>query len=406
MRSLYVDVVGGAAGDMLLAALLDAGAPAAPVEEAVSAMLGRRIEIGTAEVTRAGLRALALDLPPGLDETHARRGPLDLLAAVERAGLVQGVRERALVVLARLGEAEARVHGVTPEEVRLVELGADDTLVDVVGISAALEALDVGTIAVSAIPMAATDVHGGDVPHGGRGSPAPVTLELLQGFTLRPAHGHDLPEPVTPTAAAVFAALGQPADEIPSMRLGSVGTGAGTRDPSAVANVVRVLLGTPTAETGGLERRLLLAEANVDDLSPELVPNAIEALLSAGALDAWFTPIVMKRGRPALTMSALCDPATLDAVRRAFFEATSTLGVRVTEVARRELERRVVEVDLDDGGPRIRVKVAFLDGRAISAKPEHADVVEAAGKLERPVRAVHEAAAAIAHRQLEDGSSP
>jgi uncharacterized protein (DUF111 family) len=114
----------------------------------------------------------------------------------------------------------------------------------------------------------------------------------------------------------------------------------------------------------------------------------------------------MKRGRPALTMSALCDPATLEGVRRAFFEATSTLGVRVTEVARRELERRVVEVDLDEGGPRIRVKVAFLDGRAISAKPEHADVVEAAGKLGRPVRAVHETAAAIARRLLEDGSLP
>jgi pyridinium-3,5-bisthiocarboxylic acid mononucleotide nickel chelatase len=406
VRSLYVDVVGGAAGDMLVAALLDAGAPAAPVEEAVSAVLGRRIEIGTAEVTRGGLRALVLRLPPGLDEPHARRRPLDLLAAVERARLAEGVRARGSAVLARLGQAEARVHGVAPEEVRLDQLGADDTLVDVVGISAALEALGVGTIFVSALPVTAGDSHGSGVPHGGHRSPAPVTLELLQGFTLRPSQARDLGEPVTPTAAAVFAALGRPSDEVPSMRLGSIGTGAGTSDPSGVANIVRVLLGTPTVETAGLDRRLLLVESNVDDLSPELVPNAIEALLSAGALDAWFTPIVMKRGRPALTMSALCDPATLGDVRRAFFEATSTLGVRVTEVARRELERRIVEVDLDEGGPRIRVKVAFLDGRAISAKPEHADVVEAAGKLERPVRVVHEAASAIAHHLLEDGSSP
>jgi hypothetical protein len=190
------------------------------------------------------------------------------------------------------------------------------------------------------------------------------------------------------------------------MRLESVGTGAGTSDPSGVANVVRVLLGTPTVEFAGLDRRLLVVESNVDDLSPELVPNAIEALLSAGALDAWWTPIVMKRGRPALTMSALSDTAALEDVRRAFFESTSTLGVRVSEVARRELERRVVEVDLEEGGPRIRVKIGFLDGRAISAKPEHADVVEAARKLERPVRAVYEAASAIAHRLLEGGSSP
>lgn len=412
MRSLYVDVEGGAAGDMLLAALLDAGAPTAPVEEAVSSALGRRVEIGTAEVTRGGLRALALRLPPGLDDTNARRGPLDLLATVERAGLPEGVRARASAVLTRLGEAEARVHGVPLEEVRLEELGADDTLVDVVGISAALTELDVETILVSTLPVSAGDAHdGGDLhgsgdPHGGHGSPAPVTLELLRGFALRPSRTADLPEPVTPTAAAVFAALGRPADEIPSMRLGSVGTGAGTSDPSGVANVVRVLLGTPTVEFAGLDRRLLVVESNVDDLSPELVPNAIEALLSAGALDAWWTPIVMKRGRPALTMSALSDTAALEDVRRAFFESTSTLGVRVGEVTRRELERRVIEVDLEEGGPRIRVKIGFLDGRAISAKPEHADVVEAARKLERPVRAVHEAASAIAHRLLEGGSSP
>jgi len=412
VRSLYVDVVGGAAGDMLLAALLDAGAPAAPVEDAVSSALGRRIEIGTAEVTRGGLRALALRLPPGLDDTNARRGPLELLAIVERAGLPGGVRARASAVLTRLGQAEARVHGVALKEVRLEELGADDTLVDVVGISAALAELDVDTIFISALPVTAGDPHrsggshGSGAPHGGYGSPAPVTIELLRGFALRPSQALDPPEPVTPTAAAVFAALALPADEIPSMRLGSVGTGAGTSDPSGVANVVRVLLGTPTVKLGGLDRRLLVVESNVDDLSPELVPNAIEALLSAGALDAWWTPIVMKRGRPALTMSALCDTAALEDVRRAFFESTSTLGVRVTEVARRELERRVVEIDLAEGGPRIRVKIGFLDGRAISTKPEHADVVEAARKLERPVRAVYEAASAIAHRLLEGGSSP
>jgi pyridinium-3,5-bisthiocarboxylic acid mononucleotide nickel chelatase len=401
VRYVHVDVAGGAAGDMLLAAFLDAGASIEPIQDAVSAVLGRPIEIGTAEVLRGGLRALALRLPSGLEQVSADRSPLDLLAAVERAKVADGVRLRASAVLVHLGEAEARVHGVPLDRVRLEELGADDTLVDVVGISAALEALDVGTISVSSLPVAPAGSQGDHGSHGLRGSLAPVTLELLRGFTLRPSEALDLPEPVTPTAAAVFAALGEPADQVPGMRLDSVGTGAGTSDPSGVANVVRVLLGTPAVEPGGLERRLLVVESNVDDLSPELVPDAIEALRSAGALDAWSTPIVMKRGRPGLTVSALCAPGTLEEVRRAFFEATSTLGVRVTEVARRELERRIVEVDLADGGPRIRVKVAFLDGRAISAKPEHADVVEAAGKLGRPVRAVHETASAIAHRMLE-----
>ena len=387
MKTLFVDPVGGAAGDMLLAALLDAGAPQDVVTQAVSRVLGRRIEVDTRPVTRRGFRASELVLPEGLDRAPAGRGPLALMAVVERAGLADGVRTPALAVLSRFGDAEARVHGVPVAEVHLEELGADDTLVDVVGVAAALDALDVGTIAVPALPL-------------GRGARA--TLELLRGFDVRPPDAPDeLPEPVTPTAAAILSALGRPAPLMPAMRLDAVGVGAGARDPAGVANVVRVLLGTPTAEAAG-GRRLVVVEANVDDLSPELVPDAIEALLQARALDAWCTPIVMKRGRPALTISALCEPEDLAEVRRAFFEHTTTLGVRVHDVARPELERRVVEVELAEGGPRIRVKVASLDGRAVSAKPEHDDVVEAARKLDRPVRAVHEAASALAHRLLEE----
>jgi len=387
VRTLFVDPVGGAAGDMLLAALLDAGAPRDVVTQAVSRVLGRRIEVGTRVVTRRGIRALELILPEGLDRTPEGRGPLDLMALVERAGLADGVRTRALAVLSRLGDAEARVHGLPVAEVLLEELGADDTLVDLVGVAAALDALDVGTIAVPAVPL-------------GRGARA--TLELLRGFDVRPPDVPvQLPEPVTPTGAAILSALGEPAPEMPAMRLEAVGVGAGARDPAGFANVVRVLLGTPTgAAVDG--RRLVVLDANVDDLSPELVPDAIEALLQTGALDAWCTPIVMKRGRPALTISALCEPEDLGAVRRAFFEHTTTLGVRVHGVARPELERRVVEIELAEGGPRVRVKVASLDGRAVSVKPEHDDVVEAARKLDRPVRAVHEAASALAHRLLEE----
>ena len=237
---------------------------------------------------------------------------------------------------------------------------------------------------------------------GPHGSPAPVTLELLSGFALRASvAGVELPETVTPTAAAIVSGLGRPAPEIPELVLERVGVGAGTRDPASVANVVRVLLGT-TSPTPDGARRLLVLEANVDDLVPELVPDAIDALLSAGALDAWTAPIVMKQGRPAVAISALCERDALDDVRRTFFEATTTLGVRVHEVGRPELDRRIVEIDLFEGGPRIRVKIGVLDGRAVNAKPEHADVVEAARKLGRPVRSVHAQASALAYRLLED----
>jgi uncharacterized protein (TIGR00299 family) protein len=394
MRFLYVDVVGGAAGDMLLAALLDAGASPDDVADAVSAVLGRRVGCSTTEVRRRGLRALALSVPSDL--SAERRRPGELLDAVERAGLGDGVRARATAVLGRMFDAEAKVHGRALDELELEELGEEDTLLDVVGVAAALESLGVERVDVSAIPMPPPSNEG---PHG---SPAPVTLELLSGFALRASvAGAELPETVTPTAAAIVSALGRPAPRIPELVLERVGVGAGTRDPASVANVVRVLLGTTSPSPTGA-RRLLVLEANVDDLVPELAPDAIDALLAAGALDAWTAPIVMKHGRPAVAISALCERDALDDVRRTFFEATTTLGVRVHEVARPELDRRIVEIDLAEGGPRIRVKIGVLDGRAVNAKPEHADVVEAARKLGRPVRSVHAQASALAYGLLED----
>jgi uncharacterized protein (TIGR00299 family) protein len=391
-RLAYVDPVGGAAGDMLLAALLDAGAPREAVAEAVSAVLGRAVELDVREVRRGGLRALAVQGPP----PSACRRPAELLGAVSRATLAEGVRARASAVLEHLLAAEARVHGLPLEELELEELGEDDTLFDVVGIAAALEGLGVERLAVAPLPMPAPSEG------GSHGLPAPVTLELLRGFALRPAAG-GIPEPVTPTAAAVLAALGEPAAEIPPMRLEAVGVGGGSREAEGVANVVRVLVGEasepPAAARGG--RRLLVLEANVDDLTPELVPDALEGLLAAGALDAWTTPIVMKRGRPAVQISALCEPEAVEPVRRAFFEATPTLGLRLYPVERPELERRTVEVELAPGGPRVRVKLGSLEGRVVSAKPEHADVVEAATKLGEPVRAVHARASALAQALLE-----
>jgi uncharacterized protein (TIGR00299 family) protein len=394
MRVLYVDVVGGAGGDMLLAALLDAGASPDEVSDSVSAVLGRRVGCSTTEVRRQGLRALALSVPGDLSTD--RRPPRELLDAVERASIDGRVRVRAAAVLERMFEAEAKVHGRAIGELELEELGEEDTLFDVVGVAAALESLGVERVDVSALPMPPPSNEG---PHG---APAPVTLELLSGFALRASvAGAELPETVTPTAAAIFSAVGRPAPQIPELVLERVGVGAGTRDPASVANVVRVLLGTTVRSADGA-RRLLLLEANVDDLVPELVPDAIDALLSAGALDAWTAPIVMKHGRPAVAISALCERDALADVRRTFFEATTTLGVRVHEVARPELDRRIVEVDLFEGGPRIRVKLGILDGRAVNAKPEHADVVEAARKLGRPVRSVHAQSSALAYRLLED----
>jgi pyridinium-3,5-bisthiocarboxylic acid mononucleotide nickel chelatase len=418
-RAVFVDVVGGVAGDMLLAALLDAGASEAAVRSAVEAVLPGRFRLSTEEVTRAGLRARHLQV----EEGPATAGPQGLEGAgvpfpafrarVEHAVLPEPVRAAALAAIDRLGSAEGAIHGVAVDGLTLHDLGDDDTLLDVVGVAAALDSL--GALAedgraalwVSSLPAGA----GGRVltGHGELPLPTPVTLELLRGFDLRPG-GQG--EHVTPTGAAILAALGRPSAGPPPMSLAAVGTGAGTRDPEGWPNVVRVWLGEPAIAADdrwegadddpedlgrrAAGRQLVLLEANLDDLSPELVADAADALRAAGALDVWSTPAQMKKSRPGVVLSALCEPSRRSSVARAFFEASTTFGVRATTVHRAELERRVVRVEVPEAGGSVRVKIGMLEGRVVSAKPEHDDVAELAAGTGQPVRWVHEAAAAAA----------
>ena len=397
-RILYVDPIGGAAGDMLLAALLDAGASLDAVRDAVDSVLPGRFAIDTREVHRAGFRGrmLQAEAVPGTD--HGHRRVAELMAAVESAP--EPARARARLVLGRLAEAEARVHGTDPEQVALHALGDDDTLLDVVGIAAALVSLGIERIEVGPLPLGAGGSVAGAEGHPEIPLPAPATVELLHGF---PVRGGGSGETVTPTAAAVFAALAEPADAIPDMTLDGVGYGAGTRDDPGHPNVVRVLVGTPTAEKIGTDRTLTVLEANVDDLTPELMADAAAALFGAGALDVWTTPVQMKKGRPGAILSAICENAAELAVQRAFFEATSTFGVRGHSVTRSELERRVVATAV--AGGTVRVKVGVLEGRVVTATPEHDDVAELARQLGKAVREVYEEAAAVA-RQLRQGEVP
>lgn len=375
----YVDPIGGAAGDMLLAALVDAGAPIEAVRYAVDAVLPGRFRIDSEEVRRGGLRARLLSIDRGRDGSPgASRGFRELTGWLEAGNLSPAVAERARTVLDRLGRAEARVHGLDLDELVLDELGDDDTLLDVVGVAAGLEALDVKEVLVGPIALA---------------DPGPATLELLQGFAVK---GTGSGETVTPTAAAIFAALGAPTERFPEMTIQSMGYGAGTRDPSDRPNVVRVVLGTMarTEGEGARRRDLVVLEANLDDLTPELVADAVQALLAAGALDAWTVPAHMKKGRPGAIISALCEPDREKVLRRVLFETTSTFGVRAHDVRRAELERRVVSVPL--AGGTVRVKVGLLEGRAITATPEHDDVAQVAVASGRPVRELYEEALAAA----------
>lgn len=375
-RTLYVDPIGGAAGDMLLAALIDAGAPVEAVRSAVEATLPGRFQVDTDLVRRGGLRARLL--VPGGPEASSALSPRSfegLLRTLDTAPLPPTVKARARSVMGRLAEAEARVHGTGLTDLHLHELGDADTLLDVVGVSTALDALAANDMLVGPIPLA---------------DPGPATLELLRGFTVRSRWSG---ETVTPTAAAFFAALGTPAERIPDMAVDAIGYGAGSRDTPDRPNVVRVILGIPTS--GGVrERDLVVLEANLDDMSPELVADAMQALFAAGALDVWTVPTQMKKGRLGMILSALCDAAAEPGLRRAYFEATSTFGVRAHGVGRFELERQIVTVQLGDGA--VRVKIGILHGRVVTAMPEHDDVAELAASGGKPVRLLHEEAVAAA----------
>jgi len=407
-RVAFVDVIGGAAGDMLLAALLDAGAPEAEVLAAVERVVPGRFVVRTEEVRRAGLRARFLRVEP--DSSFASDGARsrsieDLIASVERVDLVAAVRDAAVAVLRRLGEAEARVHGVAGDGGSLHELGDDDTLLDVVGVAAAMHALGVERLLVSSVPLTVGGVVAGAEGHAGLPLPAPATVELLRGFDLRIAPP-DAGETVTPTAAAIFAALGSPSNGVPELRLTATGYGAGARDPEGYPNVVRVLIGEvadATATEGFRERPLVVLEANIDDLTPELAADAADALARAGALDVWITPVHMKKGRPGMILSALAEPSSEARLRRVFFETTTTFGVRSSLVRRAELERTVEAVDLPDGG-RVRIKVGWLGGRVISATPEHDDVAAVARQAGLTVRQVYSEAVAAARSLLGTGA--
>jgi pyridinium-3,5-bisthiocarboxylic acid mononucleotide nickel chelatase len=383
----WVDASAGVAGDMLLGALVDAGAPLEAVSRTVEAVLPDTVRLTAGETTRAGLRATKVEVVL-LRADQPRREWTRVRALLEEADLAEHVRERALAVFAALADAEARVHGVDPLTVHFHEVGAWDSIADVVGVCAALESL--GVEAVTGGPVAvgsgrARTAHG-DVP-----VPVPAVLELARGWQVVAGGEGEL---ATPTGLALLRTLASGCEDLPPMEVTAVGVGAGTRDPAGRANVVRVVVGALSAGLPGAAREpMWVLEANVDDLDPRVWPSVLADLLASGAADAWLTPILMKKGRPAHTVSVLCSAQARDGLRGRLFRHTTTFGVREHAVARSALHRDWFPVRV--GGGQVRVKVSLAaDGTVVHATPEFDDadaVAEAAG---RPVREVLDEAVA------------
>ena len=400
-RCLWIDASAGASGDMLLGALLDAGAPIETVAAAVGALGVERIEIRPRPVRRHGLAATKIDVH--VHDTAVSRTLGDVLRLVAAAALVPTVAAFAQDVFRLLGTTEAALHGEDPENIHLHEVGALDSLADVVGCAAALHALGLleplASVVVSPVALGSGRVASA---HGALPVPVPAVLAILAGRGAPVLAGGE-GELCTPTGAALLATLAGEWGPVPMMRIDSVGVGAGSADPRERANVLRVVLGTALAAVPVPWRHddLIELEAPVDDLDPRLWPAVLDALVQAGAVDAWLTPVVMRKGRPGNVVTAIVAQEAIDAATRALFAHSTTLGVRLRPVVRRALPRDEVVVIVE--GCEIRVKRGLLDGEPVTVQAEYADAAAAAERLRIPVRTVLERAVALArgYRQSE-----
>jgi hypothetical protein len=312
----------------------------------------------------------------------AHRPYRDIRDLLDAADLPPRVRDRAQRTFRALAEAEGRMHGMDPDDVGFHEVGALDAIVDIVGACAALEALGIDRIVVSPITVGQGQIR---AAHGTLPNPAPAATELLAMFNA-PCRGiDDRRELATPTGVALMVALADGFGPMPAMTVHSVGYGAGTRDIDGRPNVVQVVVGDEADASAGPGQPVALLECNVDDVTGEVLAHTVQALLDAGAHDAWATPIVMKKGRPAHTVHALCDPARLDAVRAVMVAETGTLGVRGSVISRWPQQRNDAVVHV--GGHPIRVK-----HNANRVKVEHDDAATAAAALGLPLRLVLEQA--------------
>ena len=368
MTHVHFQPVGGAAGDMILASLVAAGAPLQGITNSLD-RLGIAFDLAVEHAEVSGIRALRVVVAH--PEEHAHRTFEDVRSLLEVAGLPDRASTRALEAFRRLAVAEGAVHGLSPEEVSFHEVGAVDSVVDVVGSCVALELLGVQTVSCGPLPMGSGVVGSA---HGPLPAPGPATLEVLKGSRVRWVEEER--ETTTPTGAALMSALtgGGFSDAAPAMELRGVGYGAGRLRLRNAPNLLRAVVGELEGKWDGVE----LIEANVDDAPGEFLGAAVERLLAAEALDAWLEPILMKRGRGAYKVCALVASGERERLTRLLMRETGTLGVRHLPVGRRVAERRRVEVELPYG--QCWVKVGSLDGEDFVVAPEYSDAARLAEK--------------------------
>lgn len=393
MRIAYLECFSGISGDMLLGALADAGADTGELA-AVPARLGLTgASLSFAKVVRSHIGATQARVEePGEGQAHRRHHHHEhrSLRAIERmiedSGLPERTRQNAVAVFRRLGRVEAGIHGVPLEKVHFHEIGAVDSLVDIVGACAGFDLLGVDKVYCSPLNVGGGSVNTG---HGVLPAPAPATVELLKAVCAPVYSSGPAAELVTPTGAAVVATLAAGFGAMPAMKLLAAGYGAGSKDFADRPNVLRILLGEAAGarlEPGASAPSVCVLEANIDDMNPQLAGYLTEQALAAGALDVYFTPVQMKKGRAGMVVSVVVEPGDRDRLARLLFRESTTIGLRIHTAERRTLDRTHVAVETDYG--LVRIKVSRLDGELLNFAPEYEDCRKAARERGVPLKLV------------------
>jgi len=385
---------------MFLGALLDLGVS----EEALRADLLKLqlpgYQISSRRIVKQNISATKFDVIVMEDSTphrgvatthHQHRGYSDIVAMIGKSGLSDAVKERASRIFRRIGEAESKIHGIALEQVHFHEIGAVDSIVDIVGACVAVESLNVDEIQASPPRLGSGFV---ETAHGRFPVPAPATLELLKGVPVQSSS--DPVELVTPTGAALLVELCTSFGPMPTLSIEKIGYGAGSRDLDKAPNVLRAVLGEAavSARTADETDTTAVIETNIDDMNPQLFGDVMERLLAAGALDVFLTPVQMKKNRPGTLLTVLCDRNSVDALTELILTHTTSFGVRVHEAQRRKLAREIVKVNTKYG--EIEVKLGRLRGRIVARSPEFESCRRVAAEFHVGVKDVYNEALRVA----------
>lgn len=380
MKLAYFDCFSGISGDMTLGALVDAGCQVGHLRSELRGLEVSGWELSAEKVWKNGMAATQVKVKTENQTKH--RSLTTILEIFERSQLAPQVRDRAAAIFTKLGEAEARVHDVPLEEVHFHEVGAVDAIVDIVGACIGFDALGIEMFACSAL-----NVGGGTVKmtHGVLPVPAPATANLLQG---KPTYSNGVQkELVTPTGAAIVAALCDSFGPQPPMSVTAIGYGAGIADLEGQPNVVRILIGEAAEKTvAGFDEEIAVIEANLDDMNPQIYGYFLEKALAAGALDVYTTPVQMKKNRPGTLLTVLCIPSDTNLLMSLIFAETTTFGARTYRAQRRTLPREFVNVATSFGD--VRVKISRVNGRILHVAPEYDDCRKLAVEKSVPLHRV------------------